>query len=233
MTQKTKTFFIIFITFILGIGLGMMLTSTLQQNRMDDIRRMSYQQRFDELIQRTIKPTKEQQQLIKEIIEKRSTQIESVREKQHQDLLSLLDSLRIELNSALTDDQRKLLEAEMEKGRHRPFDWRIARMTQELNLTETQQEQLKALFLKIESAMDFPRGPNFPGGMPPGGRREEFSKRMDRMREIEPEIEKILTPEQFEKYKNMRGPKPFGPEKPFGPPGERPEPPFFDRDHHE
>jgi len=233
MTRKTQTFFIIFITFFIGIVLGMTLTSTLHQNRMDDIRRMSYQQRFDELIQRTIRPTKDQQKLIKEIIEKRSTQIESVREKQHQDLLALFDSLRIELNSALTDEQRKLLENEMQKGRHRPFDWRIARMTQELNLTEAQQEQLKAIFNQNRPEMEFRRGPGFPGGMPPGGRPAEFPDRMEKMREIEQEIEKILTPEQLEKYKNSRGPGPFGPGKSFGPPGDRPEPPFFNEEHHE
>jgi Spy/CpxP family protein refolding chaperone len=232
MTQKTKTFFIISVTFIIGIVLGTTLSSTIHQRRMDDIRRMNYQQRFDELIQRIIKPTAEQQKVIKEIIQKRSTQIESLREKQHQDLLGLFDSLRVELNSALTDEQRELLELEMEKGVHRRFDWRIDQMAQELNLTEAQQEKMKELFSKSAPQMNFRRGPDFPGGMPPEGRREDFPNRMEKMREMEQKIEKILTPEQLEKYKNTRGRGPFGPEKPFGPPGNRPEPPFFRENDH-
>lgn len=225
MTQKAKTFFIISITFIIGILLGMSLSSTLHQRRLENIRRMSYQERFDELIRRIIKPTKEQQIILKEIIDQRSKQIDQLREQQHEDVMALFDSLRIELNSALTEEQRELLEQEMQKGLHRPFDWHLEKLTRELALTEKQKEKLRQVFLEFSQKHDFRRRPDFRGKRP---RREAFEKRMKSMQKLEQEIEKILTPAQLEQFKNIKRPFPFGgPGKPFGLPGKHHGPPRF------
>ena len=227
MKQKTKTFFIISGTLIIGILLGISISSTFHQERMDKIKRMSFQQRFGELIQRIIKPTEAQQKILNQIIEKRSTQIDLLREQQHLDLMAVLDSLRTELNSALTDEQRQLLEQEIQKGEHRPFTWRMNQLERDLELTDEQRKKIEQIFLKTTPQFPFGRKPDFPDTMRHGERKDRFQNRKQMMRKIEQEIEQVLTPDQLKKFKKLKKSLPFGPEKSFGRRGKRPGPPFF------
>ena len=223
MTTKSKTTLIILGTLIIGIAIGALVSGTWRQQREHRFERMMSHQRFLHVMERIIQPTDEQREAIDQILEKRSEQISAIQEKHESEVRALLDSLRSDLASVLTEEQRTRLEDRFTKGDRRLIGMRAARLAEALRLDENQRKQIEEIFSTFAEQIA-PGRKNFKGN-----REERRQIIKNRFEKLQQEIEAVLTPEQREKYRNMRFDMrpPFG--RPFRRPGPRPERHFRDK----
>lgn len=114
--MKAKTTIILLFTLLIGIILGVFLDRT--------IMRFRFQKKFDEarqargitrMLENLIQPDESQYEAVKEILEKYSKRLHDQREKSFQEMDVVMDSLRIELDQILTDEQKARLKKDMER----------------------------------------------------------------------------------------------------------------------
>ncbi|MFQ5822884.1 MAG: hypothetical protein ACE5JB_02390 [bacterium] len=216
MKTKSTTTFIILSALVIGIVIGVLGSSTWRNKREHTFERMLPHQRFFSFMERVIQPTDEQRAAFEKILAKRSKQLRELYEKHENQVIAIYDSLHTDLNSLLTEEQRNRFEAQLVKGGDKIVERGIARLTEALDLDENQQEQLKQIMNSIKA---FPRldRQNFQG---------KWEERRNHFQKLQQEIENILTPEQLEKFREMR----YYERPPFGRPfrGPRPQRNFRD-----
>jgi len=119
--MKVKTSIVIIFTLLIGIILGMFIDRT--------IMRFRFQKRFAEvrqargitrIFERIIEPNESQYPSVREILARYSKRLHDLREQSHQDMTVVIDSLKAELDSILTDAQKARLKREMEQMK----EWR-------------------------------------------------------------------------------------------------------------
>lgn len=215
MNTKSKTTLIILGTLIIGIIIGALVSGTLRQQRENRFERMMLHQRVRHVMERIIQPTVEQREVIDKILEKWSEKISAIQEEHESEMQAVLDSLRSELASVLTKEQRTRLEARLAKGDRRLIEMRVARLTEVLQLDENQRKQIEEIFSTFEDQIG-PGRRDFKGNWE---ERRQIIK--NRVQKLQQEIEAVLTPEQREKYRTMR----YHMRPPLGGPfrGQRPE----------
>ncbi len=204
MTTKTKTALIVLATLIIGIMIGALGSGAFRQQQEEKFERMPPDRRFFFFMKRVIQPTDQQREQFDRILAKYSEQISKLHEEHQNEMLALYDSMRTELQSILTEEQRSRVEDLLAKGTHRIVEMRLARLTRELGLDENQQRKIKEILKQLE----MPHPPPDLFHLGPGKGRPPIREHFLKMQE---EIEKILTPEQLDKYHRMKS----GLEPPF------------------
>jgi hypothetical protein len=109
MNTKLKIALIIIVTLVIGIVLGAMVNRALLRHRI--------QRAFNErnprgmiiFIERSIQPTPEQRDQIREILEKHRIRAQEIREKFTEDMKLEFESLEAELDPILTPEQKERL----------------------------------------------------------------------------------------------------------------------------
>jgi Spy/CpxP family protein refolding chaperone len=198
MKTKTKTTLIILGTFVIGIIIGALASGTWRQKREHRFERMMPHQRFLRVMERIIQPTDEQREAIDQILKKRSEQISAIQEEHESEVQAILDSLRSDLASVLTEEQRARLEKRLAKGDKKLLEIQVARLAEALQLDENQRRQIKKIFSKFAEQ----KGRRHKGFKGNREKRRQIMK--DRFEKLQAEIEAVLTPEQREKYRKMR-----------------------------
>jgi hypothetical protein len=216
MNTKAQTTLIIVTTLLIGVVIGALGSGALRGERTRTLVQMPPRDRFQEAMERIIDPTPEQQQIIEGILARHAEEVSALHENLQQQIFVLFDSLQIELNSVLTEEQKARMKEQMLRGPRRFVRNRMDRLKDELNLSETQMQQMDEIMSSFEP-MPLPRARE--DGMKREGRRQ-FMR--DRIFEMEQKVEEILTPEQMEKYRQMRARRYYM--RPRG--AERPSPSF-------
>ncbi len=133
MNTKTKSVFVLIAVFILGALLGVVVDRTIVENQM--------RQRFSRaqgpgmarvILERIIRPTPEQKVQIDSILEKYGERLQKLRSATRLKTLNLMDSMRVEIEPILTEEQKERMEQHIERMRRggmreRPFEkgrWR-------------------------------------------------------------------------------------------------------------
>lgn len=197
MSNKTQTFLIVASTLVLGILIGALASGSLRDKRKADLRRLGPEHRFHRVMERIVQPTDEQRALFEATITRHYRRMETIREKHQNEVVAAFDSMQAELMTILTPEQRERLTKELARGPRRLMSQRVEHLAEELQLSEEQKEKLDKVFEQNFGEELTHRWGESPGHGPPPHLR-------GRMREIEDSIEKILTPEQLEKYRRMR-----------------------------
>lgn len=216
MTTKTKSTFILLGVLAIGVAIGALANGTLQQQRKHRFERMPPHERFFSFMERVIEPSEEQRDDFQRIIKTRSEQLRELHETHQTGVIAIYDSLRADLQNILTDEQKKRFEGQIVKGSYKIAESRIEHLTEALDLNNEQQKRIEEIFAKSK---------NLPRPERKGSRGEwEERRRMMRnqFQKMNEEIEAVLTPEQKEKFGELRLQR----RRPFdGPPG----PPPFKR----
>lgn len=207
MTSKTKAFVILLGAFALGIVIGALATGLLRSHQERRFEQMPPRERFHTFMERVIQPTGEQRTEFEKIMTSWSERLAELHRYHQNQMLAVYDSLHTELKSLLTEEQRQRLEEHLARGSERIIERRITGLASALNLTQQQQEKLQEI---LESRM-----PADDRRFRPDGRQRRRMPR-EHFQELRKEIEAILTPEQREKFMEMK--------HEFGPPFERPFP---------
>ena len=110
MNMKVKTTIVIIITLIFGIVLGAMINRTFTHRRIRRAFDAVNPGRFTMILERAINPTEEQTKQIREILQNHAKQIEKMRKEAMEGMETSLQSLKKELDSVLTPEQKDRLE---------------------------------------------------------------------------------------------------------------------------
>lgn len=221
MNTRAQTTIIIVATLLIGVVIGALGSAALRQDRTRRFVQMPPRDRFHEAMERIIDPTPEQKQIIEGILERQARQVSALHDNFQQQMFALFDSVQIELNSVLTEEQKTRLREEMLRGPRRFMRHRVDELKEELNLTDEQVRQVEEVMTSFEP---MPMQPPLDQDRP--GMRRDLRRRFmrDRFMEVEEKLAEILTPEQMEKYRRMsRGRRFF-----MRLPGEEPQAPPFD-----
>lgn len=124
MNVRTKTSLIILITFVIGMLLGILLDRTLM--RFDfhkKIARFRHPGGFIFMLERVIEPEAAQRDTLEKIIAKYSERFFEVASQSRAEMAVIMDSLRLELDPILTEEQKARIEEMRQRiESRRPFD---------------------------------------------------------------------------------------------------------------
>ena len=110
MNMKVRTTIVIIITLIFGIVLGAMLNRTFTHQRIKRAFDTVNPNRFTMILERAIDPTEKQKKQIREILQNHTNQVEELRKNAMEGMQTSLQSLKKELDSVLTTEQKERLE---------------------------------------------------------------------------------------------------------------------------
>lgn len=216
MSMKLKVTFIIIITLVLGIVVGFMLNRTYSQRRVRNILSRRSPEFFVTFYERTLEPDTKQSKMIREILDTHAKQVLDIRENFQEELQSLFESMKAEIDPMLTPEQKERLKERFPRPspyRGRPMkkrglDKEFFTLKERLHLSEEQTSQIKQIFEesgmrpeRIWGEMRFPGGwrmqreTRFPGGMTP---------MIERQKKVEKAIQEILTEEQKELFQQIK-----------------------------
>lgn len=198
MKTKTVTTFVVLATLIIGIVIGALAGGIWREKRVEKFGKMRPQRQFIEVMENIIKPDEAQREEIERVLEKRFEHIAQIRERHEQEMVAAFDSLGVELNSLLTEAQLKRLEEHFDKSSRTFVNRKLDRLTDVLKLSEDQRKQIEEIYRRHE--------PGFMG-FRKSARADSIRNRLDlsgRRERLDEEIEKALTPEQRDKYRQFR-----------------------------
>ncbi len=198
MTTKLKTTFILIGTLIIGIIIGALISGTLRQHKSDKIREMHAQDRFFRGMEQIIKPADEQREKIQKILEKGFQQLSEIKEKHHTEIAVLLDSLHQEMDKVLSKEQKERLERQIDKFSSRMIQSRIDRLAALLQLDDSQIRKIESIYNKYKKEFRNRFKKPFEGHFRYQKDIKEFLEKSHQ------EVEAILTPEQRDKYNDIR-----------------------------
>jgi hypothetical protein len=188
LNTKTKTSFVLIGTLLIGVAIGALGSALWRADRARKFELMRPENRFLNFIKGVIRPAPEQNQQFDEILGNYSKRISNIHDQHQEEILAVYDSLRSELNALLTDEQRARLEESLARGRTLRVAVTVGHLTEELDLSESQSQKIEEILRANEIL--------------PGRGRIPFKKRQE-------EIEAVLTPEQLEKYRELRSRRRF------------------------
>lgn len=198
MSTKSMTLLIILATLVIGIAIGALSTGALRQRREDRFDRMPPQRRFHKAMERIIQPTDEQREAIQKILKHRFDQLSAIRQEHENEIIAIYDSMRVDFESILTEEQRTRLEERLRKGPHDMMQARVDRLAEKLQLDASQKKRIEEIMSTL-LALPSRQRREFKGD-----RRESRQSIRKRFKKLHEEIEKVLTPEQIEEYREMR-----------------------------
>jgi len=201
MNIKAKTTLIIIITLCIGIIIGALLNRALMQNRIRRTFSMRNPDVFVSSFERIINPDAKQRHSIMEILDKYADEISEYRTRSQEEILSLTESMKAELDQILTPKQKKRLERRF-LGRP-PFPNRspmradvneeLSMLKKELGLSEEQASKIKIILEEWRNQIRTMRGGY-----------GEIGQMRQRREEIDKAIEKILNEDQKKIYNKIK-----------------------------
>ncbi|UCC38967.1 MAG: hypothetical protein JSV96_14320 [Candidatus Aminicenantes bacterium] len=216
MNMKLKITFVFIITLALGIVFGFMVNRTYSQKRIRNILSSRSPEFFVTFYERILEPDTKQSKMIREILDNHAKRISEIRENFTDEMQSELESMKAEIDPILTPEQKERLKRRFpgrppRRGRpmkKRDPDKEFSMLKERLHLSKDQVKQIAQIFEesgmpagKMWGEMRFYGGwrmrgeMRFPIGMMP---------MIQKQKETEKAIEKILTEEQKESYKQLK-----------------------------
>jgi Spy/CpxP family protein refolding chaperone len=199
MSNKSKSYFIIFASFTLGIVAGFFLHSLFIESETDQFRRIRAEGGIVNRMENILKLNEEQKEKLRPLLEEHEKKIMNVAEKSRVEIKKIMDSFKTELKPYLTEEQIKHLTEEF--NFRVPFPGPVERtklLKEKLNLTEKQLKAIEEIYSEEEAEMKalLPKTPNIDDMKP----HEKIRTIMDK---IDDRILKVLNYEQKKEYKKL------------------------------
>jgi len=221
MNIKYKIAIHIAATLIIGILIGALLNRALVHRRIKGVLEMRTAGLLAPRPERNLKPVSpEQEKRIREILDSHAERLAEIHKRFDGEIQSAFKSLRQEIDPILTPEQRDQFKRMIpgpppffNRGRpgFPPFKRRylppfaLEALQKELNLSEDQNKKVKAILEQFRNQA--PRPGESPEMTGPGMGFGEFGRNLDQ------EIEKVLTDEQKEKFRQLMKMRPPMPEE--------------------
>ena len=119
-SPRTKSIALLVATLLLGIVLGAVLNAWWAHERFERIRRLRTAGGFEQMVLRTVEPqSPEQREEIEQVVMGAAERLDSLRARHWGELRSVIDSMRVELEPVLTDEQMQALSDRIRMHRRR------------------------------------------------------------------------------------------------------------------
>ncbi|PEN12679.1 hypothetical protein CRI94_14290 [Longibacter salinarum] len=119
-SPRTKSVLLLVVTLLLGVVLGSVLTGWWVQNRADRVRALRTPGGFVERVIRQVEPMSPAQRDSVEVIARRTArQLDQLRRTHRRQTMTVLDSMRTELRTVLSEEQINALDRRFQHRRHR------------------------------------------------------------------------------------------------------------------
>jgi hypothetical protein len=126
MTARVKSTLIVSVTLLIGIVLGALLHARLSEDRIERIAFLRSQRGFERGIERMIDyESDEQREAVREILDGTAGRIGLHYQDSRGEMGGIIDSMRMELSTVLTEEQMERLDERLEM--RRPERWRQRR----------------------------------------------------------------------------------------------------------
>jgi len=218
MQSKGKSIAVVLIVLAIGFIMGALTSGALQNRRLHHIRHMGPQERFEKMLYDIVEPNVEQRQELDRIFEKYALKMAAINDEKTIALLNEVDSLRTEVRSILTEEQKKRFQERQQTFYEHFVEMQLNRIDRAVNLTDEQKKEIRAIF--EEHKAFFPDPLN-------GEKHPPVSDFKPQLEKLDQELERILSPEQYKEYRELKRNRRGGPGRGFfpergGPPGRRP-----------
>jgi len=117
MNVRTKTVLVIVATLLIGILIGALGSSFVVHRFIGRVAEMRHRDVFVERLVETIDPEPEQEEVVRDILTRHSERFSEMSERFRSETTALLDSLKAELDTVLTDEQKARLEEKASRVR--------------------------------------------------------------------------------------------------------------------
>lgn len=119
-SPRTKSIALLVATLLLGIVLGAVLNAWWARERFERLRRLRTPGGFEQIVTRSLEPTSpEQRQEIEIVVGRTAQRLDSLRARHWRAVRATVDSMRIDLEPILTDEQQEVLTRRIRMHRHR------------------------------------------------------------------------------------------------------------------
>ena len=119
-SPRTKSIALLVATLLLGIVLGAVLNAWWARERFERLRRLRTPGGFEQIVTRSLEPTSpEQRQQIEAVVGRTAQRLDSLRARHWDVVRATVDSMRVDLEPILTDEQRESLTRRIRMHRHR------------------------------------------------------------------------------------------------------------------
>ena len=121
-SPRTKSIALLVTTLLLGIVLGAVLNAWWAHDRFERLRRLRTPGGFEQIVTRALDPTSpEQRREIEAVVGPTAQRLDSLRGRHWGEVRRLVDSMRVELEPILTEQQMERLTRRIRMHRHRGF----------------------------------------------------------------------------------------------------------------
>lgn len=117
MKTRTKSFFIILVTLLIGIAIGFEISEILIKQRFNEFRRIREPRGFINIIDKIIKPDEKQKPIIDSIVLKHHERVNDIMTASRTQVEKQIDSLKTALSPHLTKEQMDRFDSEIKKMR--------------------------------------------------------------------------------------------------------------------
>lgn len=121
MTPKVKSSILLISTLIIGMLLGALVNARVAEQRVQQIESLRSQRGFVQYLERGIKPVDDQQRAeIRTVLQRTQERMGLHMRQSRQEVRAILDSMRTELDTVLTDEQMRRLERHLQQRSRGP-----------------------------------------------------------------------------------------------------------------
>jgi hypothetical protein len=120
MNPRTKSLLILVVTLLVGGSLGALATGTAMSNRVEKLNQLRSKAGFSETIERVIIPeTEDQRGDVRLLLDETAERLNALSRRHREERAAVVDSMRLELNHIISDEQRERLDQWIERHRAR------------------------------------------------------------------------------------------------------------------
>jgi hypothetical protein len=119
-SPRTKSIILLVATLLLGIVLGAVLNAWWARERFERLRRLRTPSGFEQIVIRTLEPeSPEQRRRIEAVVGRAARRLDSLRTRHWGEVQATVDSMRVDLEPVLTDEQSEILTRRIRMHRNR------------------------------------------------------------------------------------------------------------------
>ena len=212
MDVKTKTFFIIILTLLIGIVVGGLAHRIILQKRIQRAFSVRNPEYLVSMYEKTLNPNSEQAKQLREILNKHAKTMTEIRNDFQEDMFSANDALDKELNKVLTPAQKRRLQRRPFRPRRhlekkKPGPLMRARMPFFIEDIQVLKDRLSLSDEQVQKIQDLLKKPRLRRKMMP--KQEPSLKRIfqwwkERERAEDEAVIEVLTEEQKKAYAQLK-----------------------------
>jgi hypothetical protein len=124
ISAKAKSLLVLLITLVIGVAIGFEISEIMLKNRFEEMKSFREPKGFVNIFEDIIKPDNNQKPIVDSILVKYHKKMEAVTRSGMAQVSVMMDSMQVELKTAINEEQFHRLNNEMTRMKNRPTPFR-------------------------------------------------------------------------------------------------------------